>query len=267
MKKLLLVVMVVSMLAVAGGAFASDSNAHSNVEKIQANFSLETAKQVAAQAVDTVKNKAATTEETTAITTALGDFLEGVDAANIITDFSAGGIALSAPNARDITSKTSALTTEDNTRAFFGAYVPKISGVGLNKVLFIPLTLDLENIRSNSDYVGGFRLFPKGTDGTEASSSQFRIVDAAGAAVTLERILANTTDITADTKVFLVVKTASSAADALGIADDTINLTPELPVVANGTERPLGSSGGGCAMGSSALALAVLGAFMAMRKK
>ena len=156
------------------------------------------------------------------------------------------------------------LTTEENTLTFFGAYVPTISDVPVGKVLFIPLTLDLENIRGNSSYVGNFHLFPKGTDGAEANSSQFRIVDAAGAAVTLERILANTTDITADTKVFLVVKTADNA---LGIAADTVDLAPVLPVVANGTERPLGSSGGGCAMGSSALALAVLGAFMAMRKK
>ena len=265
MKKLLLVLMVVAMLTVASGAFASSTNAHGNVEEVPANFSLETAKKVAAQAVKTVKTQAATEAETTAITTALASFLGDVDADDIITDFGTdSGITLEEADAHDISSLTSTFTSESNALAFLGAYVPKMSGVGRGKTLFIPLTIDFDNILSNSSYLGGFHLFPKGTGAAEANSSQFRIVDAAGAAVTLERILANTTDITADTKVFLVVKTADNA---LGIAADTVDLAPVLPVVANGTERPLGSSGGGCAMGSSALALAVLGAFMAMRKK
>ena len=271
MKKLLLVLMVVAMLTVASGAFASSTNAHGNVEEVPANFSLETAKKVAAQAVKTVKTQAATEAETTAITTALASFLGDVDADDIITDFGTdSGITLEEADAHDISSLTSTFTSESNALAFLGAYVPKMSGVGRGKTLFIPLTIDFDNILSNSSYLGGFHLFPKGTGAAEANSSQFRIVDVSGTAVTIvtiKRILDK--EVTADTKVFLVVKTATDTANALGIADDddTVDLTPELPVVAEGTERNLGSSGGGCAMGTSALALAVLGAFMTMRKK
>ena len=300
--------MVVSMLVVAGSAFAADSGdkvghddttGHGSASGKETGTKLEfSTEQVAAmnalanKAVETAKAEVANT--TAAITTINAT---GTDAAKLF-----GGktpVAVPADNMQpaatydelsgDLEGLTSDMASNVSGASVFpGAYCPKLEKLADDTAYLICITMDFDTINRSyfSKKADKFFNYPKFSTKKKKAEKGYAIVDGNGKELTPSSVKALGTAGQANLKVYLAFVTAAAEELGLSVAADEVDLDPVLPVMGSATEfkdesdpttpekttptdpnGPGGGSGAGCAMGTSAMALAVLGAFVAMRKK
>ena len=139
------------------------------------------------------------------------------------------------------------------------AYIPQFS-VPSNGRFIIGVFLDLYSLKNDLTTLSSFVLRNLG------SSSQTYTLDAVVAlsGTTFNAITnSNLSSLTSATETYLIFTAAGVASSA---AVEAASSTANLGLEASGTAN-IGGSGGGCVAGTSALALAVLGLFIAKGKK
>ena len=265
MKKLLVVFMVVSMLAIAGGAFAEEG--HTGHEE---NAPITIDKEAAKKAAEGATNKAqqaATEAEKTAVM--------GNDAVKtLFADFKAEDVITDMTNylVKDATPKTLETIDEDEKAVlnalpgvtkFFAAYVAPVK-LPNGKPFMIRMSIDTTNLSKATKIKNEFNVFPGGLKAGLAAGG-WAIVSDKGVSLTPEAMK------TAAEAFFVGVVDGSNTKKLKGAADDDVTLEPAIVVADDNGATPsknrLSGDGAGCAMGTSAMALLVLGAFVTMRKK
>ena len=281
MKKLLLVLMVVSMLVVAGSAFAADEAGHMTKTKPTIDETAKKAASAAATAaVDYAKTELATAaakEAETKVkdlakTSTTLSFLKNVDAENIglIATDNVGGAQTSVYALTDAeqTAMNKAAGASDSQTLVEGAFVPKLENLEDGKAYIVPIKIDAAAMGDANEFdPDEFILFPLGASKGKADKG-YAVVDGDGNEIKPSAV--QKAGSSWSTKAYLVfVFKADSPLGILTTADALKGLEPLLPALGSTTtdNSALKNSGGGCAMGTSALAFVVLGAFVAMRKK
>lgn len=240
MKKLLVVLSIVLVLAFAGGVFAS-STGHVGHET-----SGKTTEQMANEAM-----QYADAADVAALNSALGSTL------GVSIDVVPSG-ALSRPSAAtERTNLVAAGLIAKVTTSYLthGRAYPLRVGMGATKSQFASTSRFVSYINSVLKGTGFWKLAYMDASGTAhlLTASDFYNGTVTNGNVIFWIFVFNTSDSTTG-----VGEISSSAAPA--------TIAPEL-YISDSTEVNIGSSGGGCVAGTSALALAVLGLFIAKGKK